>query len=131
MSTTLKTHQADAEDNRLTLRRVDPPDVGGASPLYSVSGFTPGTVRCGKCLDPQNYVDLKFQDGPLPTFGANGLTNEVLLAIVADRLEGFQAGSYPNEHNAHALRYVKEALSTLHLRTRERRKRGVEGKLEA
>jgi hypothetical protein len=34
-----------------------------------------------------------FQNGPIAEVGVNGVTHEVLLAIVADRLRSFQKGA--------------------------------------
>jgi hypothetical protein len=59
--------------------------------------------------------------------GVNGITNEVLLAIVADRLRGFQSSPYACQENAEALECTEAALRRLHDRTRAREARGVEG----
>jgi len=60
----------------------------------------------------------------------NGVTNEVLLAIILDRLEGFQSGPFACDENATALTLCGGALYVLHERTRERLNRGVENKHE-
>lgn len=70
---------------------------------------------------------ISFQNGPIREFGINGLTNEALLAIVIDRMRGFQEGPYRSRDNACALTHMEEALMWLQRRTRERIKRGVEG----
>ena len=57
----------------------------------------------------------------------NGLTQEVLLAIVADRLRSFQAGKFACRENALALTKIEEAQHWLHSRTLARMSRGVEG----
>jgi len=57
----------------------------------------------------------------------NGVTNEALLAIVADRLSSFQQGRYACRENADALFHTESALAWLKERTRERMQRGVEG----
>lgn len=74
------------------------------------------------------FLRVKFQKGPIGEMDANGVTNEALLAIVAHRLECFQAGNFPCEENAQSLARVREALHWLHQRTADRRRRGVEGK---
>lgn len=71
-------------------------------------------------------VPLHFQAGPVAENGTNGLTNEVLLAIVADRLEHFQKGPFPCGANEEALGHVRKALAWLFARTRDRVNRGVE-----
>ncbi len=69
------------------------------------------------CLDP----NLKPLDPP----HALGVTNEVLLAVVIDRLEGFQAGPFACEYNRLALEHARSALAFLHARSQERANRGV------
>lgn len=59
-----------------------------------------------------------------------GVTNEALLAIVIDRLDGFQEGDFSCDENALALKYLDLALHYLKQRTRDRLSRGVEGKAE-
>lgn len=62
-------------------------------------------------------TDIYFQHGnPVPD-GPNGITIEVLLAIAAHRLEGFQKGKFANEHNVVALDKIYGALDAL--KTRE------------
>lgn len=53
--------------------------------------------------------------------------NEALLAIVEDRLQGFQSGQYACRENALALTKLQEAMMWLQKRTRDRMARGVEG----
>jgi hypothetical protein len=79
---------------------------------------------------PRSYPkeqSLTFQNGPIGKVGVNGITNEVLLAIVIDRLEDFQTSKYANEFNARALEHAGAALDALEARTRERTARNVEG----
>jgi hypothetical protein len=71
-------------------------------------------------------VQLEFQAGQ-PDAGVNGITHEALLAVVADRLESFQAGPYACDENADALAFVRSVLAALHRRTLARKARGVEG----
>ncbi|RXT29358.1 hypothetical protein B5P46_11800 [Rhizobium leguminosarum] len=70
---------------------------------------------------------IYFQNGPINEVGVNGLTHEVLLAIVADRLRSFQAGPYSCKENACALTKIEEAQHWLQSRTLARMRRGVEG----
>jgi hypothetical protein len=70
---------------------------------------------------------INFQDGPIKEYGVNGLTNEILLAIVKHRLEGFQSGEFPCEDNQEAISHISKAISALQRRTIERVDRGVEG----
>jgi hypothetical protein len=93
--------------------------------------------RYGRCPDPtcvrrrvrhENSVVLSFQNGPINEVGVNGITQEVLLAVVADRLRSFQAGPFACRENALALTKVEEAMHWLQKRTMDRMRRGVEGK---
>lgn len=105
---------------------------GGAYHRYEVLGFDPVTnpaasdehgntvTRCS--------LPIIFQHGTTEENGANGVTEQVLLSIVADRLRSFQTGDFPCEENKNALLAVKEALNALKERERDRMSRGVEGK---
>ena len=75
----------------------------------------------------ERIVEVDFQHGPIKEVGVNGITNEALLAIVIDRLEGFQAGPYACSDNEGALFHLVQAQKALFARTRERLARGVEG----
>jgi len=87
----------------------------------------------------QPFSQLTFQKGPLKEtlpdgtvrdVLSNGITNEALLAVVIDRLESFQSGSFKCEENDRALRAIQKGLRCLHERTRERIRRNVEGFLK-
>lgn len=70
---------------------------------------------------------VSFQQGPVAENGINGITNEALLAIVIDRLEGAQEGPYKSRYNALAITKIEEAVLWLSRRTLDRQARGVEG----
>ncbi len=70
---------------------------------------------------------IEFQNGPIKEFGVNGVMNEDLVAIVIDRIRGFQSGDYACRDNALALTKLEEALMWLRNRTNSRETRGVEG----
>jgi len=72
-------------------------------------------------------ITLQFQDGAIHGEGANGVTNEALLAVVMDRLQAWQQGDYACRENALALTHIEQGLMWLQERTRERLERGVEG----
>lgn len=76
---------------------------------------------------PAPLGKIDFQEGPIKEHGVNGVTNEVLLAIVRNRLEGFQNSPFKCRENALAITKIEEAMHWLHHRTRERELRGVEG----
>ena len=75
----------------------------------------------------QVVCEINFQNGPIKEFGVNGVMNEDLLAILIDRMEGFQAGEYACDLNQDALQHLREALDSFGRRTSEREERGVEG----
>lgn len=70
---------------------------------------------------------LSFQDGPIKEAGINGVMDENLLAILIDRLKGFQSGPYQCAENAVALSKCQSALVMLKERTKKREAAGKEG----
>lgn len=113
----IEDHKVNPANDRIEISVLDAPGAGGACHHYAVD--VDGS---------ENGIDVKFQNGPIAEHGVNGVTHEVLLAIVADRLKAFQAGPYACAENADALTHTVEALETLKARTRARMARGVEGK---
>lgn len=110
----ISTHAVNPCNEQIRIHAADAPGAGGACHEYLVDG--PGWEQ-----------RIKFQNGPIAEAGVNGTTHEVLLAIVADRLEQFQAGPYSCRENALALTKIQEAMHWLLHRTRARQERGVEG----
>lgn len=53
--------------------------------------------------------------------------NEILLAIVMDRMEAWQQGPYANDYNRRALGHLQAAMNEMKARSAERAARGVEG----
>lgn len=73
---------------------------------------------------------LNFQNGPIKgPADFNGLTNEAMLAVLIDRMRGFQSSPFACRENALALTHMEESLMWLQKRTRDRLARGVEGTL--
>jgi len=97
---------------------LDEPGAGGANHKYSVSTVKEPSVILG---------EVNFQNGPIQEAGVNGVMNEDLIAIVIDRMRGFQSGNYACRENAIALTKLEEALMWLRKRTTDREDRGVEG----
>ncbi len=124
----LSSHALNEANEKLEIRVCDEPGAGGASHRYEIAGFYTTTNPSGDCgLPPGDGLIVLFQNGPIKEVGVNGVTNESLLAIVEDRLTGFQSGPYACFENAEALRCVQRALGYLHGRTHARIDRGVEG----
>ena len=127
---TIKTHIVNPANDKIVINVMDEPGDGGACHRYSVSGFSlKGNRACNAQRDgiPITGVEIIFQNGPINDFGVNGVTHEVLLAILIDRMSGFQAGKFACENNAQALRGLMHAQVSLQRRTLERMNRGVEG----
>jgi len=106
---------------------IDEPGHGGACHKYHITkaqGDAENSSPAGLVL-----AEIEFQNGPINADGngVNGVQHEDLLAIIIDRLEGFQSGPYACVSNAHALDMCRGALIALQNRTRERMSRGVEG----
>ena len=107
-------HKINPANDVLNIWAVDELGAGGANHRYTVKG-------------PSTELTIDFQNGPIAEVGVNGVTHEVLLAIVADRLRAFQSGLYTCRENALALTKIEEAQHWLHSRTLTRMRRGVEG----
>ncbi len=121
-------HKVNPANDVIKIEVTDEPGAGGANHRYKISGFEPtrNPSAYGSEVDRTEAIIL-FQNGPIAEAGVNGITQEVLLAIVADRLRSFQAGPYACRENALALTKIEEAQHWLHHRTLARMARGVEG----
>lgn len=115
----------------VSLTADDAPGPGGANHLYTIRGFSsasnPSDPWFARHGNPSTYSTVLFQNGAILETGANGVTNEVLLAVVMDRLRGFQSGKFACRQNALALTNIETGLHWLQQRTIERLRRGVEG----
>lgn len=110
-------------------------DPSDALRVFACDERGPGNANHVYKIDLDNGTPapgfVKFQLGPLQENEFNGCSNESVLAIVIDRLKGFQAGPFACRENAIALTHLQDAQHWLHSRTRERAFRGVEGKTAA
>jgi len=98
------------------------PNAGGASHYYCVLLTEDGA-------DPAQFASVRFQQGPRNVATSLvGALDDHILAIVEDRLRGFQDGLFPCEANSEALRHIDAARVALRTRAEERRARGVLGK---
>lgn len=140
----ITTHRVNPANDKIAIIVNDEPGAGGANHRYELSGFN--TETNPSRVDPVGFASsfsaqvILFQNGPIPENGTNGVTQEVLLAIVIDRLKGFQfqrtedgsfdeakRGPFACKENACALTHLEEALMWLQSRTLKRMARGVEG----
>jgi hypothetical protein len=127
----ITSHIVNPVNDKLKITVLDQPGHGGANHVYGIGGME--LVRNTAAMNtpddrPEGEASIIFQCGPIAEHGVNGVTQEALLAIVADRLECFQAGPFASDYNARALEHVKAAQESLLSRTRDRMARGVEGK---
>lgn len=109
---------ADASD-QIRLFAIDEPGPGNACHEYLIQD----ALADGSDV----FAEIRFQKGPLQENAFNGCSNESILAVVVDRLKGFQSGPYACRENALALTKIQEAIMWLHHRTKARAARGVEG----
>ena len=123
MPRTLTSHKVNGLNEVLEIQVLDEPGQGNACHVYRITegGDAEEFPECSVC----------FQNGPIQEVGVNGISNEALLAIVEDRLLGFQSGQFACRENALALTKLQEAMMWLQKRTRDRMARGVEGTNQA
>lgn len=119
----LTSHKVNGLNELLRIEVLDEPGSGGANHVYGITSDEPRSAA----TPPAVTTPIRFQNGPIAEASVNGISNEALLAIVEDRLKGFQSGQYATRENALALTHVQDAMHWLHHRTRERVARGVEG----
>jgi len=124
---TLTSHIVNPANDKLTITVVDEPGCGGANHLYVIDGFDTANNPSEGENHPSSTLRVLFQNGPINEVGVNGVTHEALLAILIDRLVGFQRGPFANDFNREALAHLREAQVQLQQRTRERMARQVEG----
>lgn len=119
-------HVVNPANDKVLLTAEGEPGPGGAYHWYKASYADPKAPHddFGK---PLVYQTLRFQNGAIDEVGVNGITHEVLLAVLVDRLECFQKGPYACRENAIALTHLQDAQHWLQHRTRARMARGVEG----
>ena len=118
----LTDHKVNGLNEALEIYVLDEPGPGNACHRYLI------TID-EKNEDNPNTVELNFQHGPIAEAGVNGISQEALLAVLVDRLRGFQSGPFACRENAVALTKLEEAMMWIQKRTRDRVARGVEGTL--
>ena len=110
-------------ENFTQIFATDEPGQGGACHEYLVC-FAEKVEVPG---DESPPAQVRFQNGPVKECGINGCHQEDLIAIVIDRLQGFQKGEFSCRENAIAITKLEEAMHWLNHRTNSRIARGVEG----
>lgn len=125
----ITSHIVNPVNDKIKISVLDEPGAGGANHHYMIT--TPDWTRAPDGSNAKGVWDINFQNGAIVEHGVNGVTQEALLAIVADRLDSFQNGPFACRENEVALEKVQEAIEALHSRTKARMARGVEGKTVA
>lgn len=115
----LTSHKVNGLNDQIEIVVLDEPGQGNACHKYGINMLTGTAGSSGPVIN--------FQNGPIQEVGINGVSNEALLAIVEDRLLGFQSGEFSCRENAVALTKLQESMMWLQKRTRDRMTRGVEG----
>lgn len=115
-------HDGGALNDKIRITAREPVGPGGASQCYQLDLHDP----TGGDVSP---TVLNFQSGN-PADGINGWSNEALLAVVIDRLRGFDKGPFRTRQNSLALTNAEQALHWLKDRTGDRISRGVEGQMK-
>jgi hypothetical protein len=130
MTRTVKHLALTPTDKAITITADDrDPQAGNMSHDYRIA-FNDGSTPSGSA-DVDLGQTLHFQHGPIAEAGVNGITNEALIAIVVDRLQGAQEGPFKCRENALAITALEEASLWLAKRTLDRMARGVEGQSKA
>lgn len=139
----IEKHVARGVASTLTVTSVGEENRAGARNRYEITGFQPlqnpladpkrlaslNMLREGaeagnpemklelaRVMGQQEPLVILFQHGNPGTEGVNGITMESLLAVVIDRLEGFQAGPYACEENRQAMNKIQRGLTLLQRR---------------
>ena len=84
---TIHDHKVNGLNEALQIVAMDQPGPGGANHLYSI--YVPDSVplKPGVTIS----VHVQFQNGPIGSpADINGISNEALLAVLIDRMRGFQ-----------------------------------------
>jgi hypothetical protein len=125
----ITSHKVNPVNDVIKVLVTDEPGAGGANHRYDVTGYdaTDNKSFAFGARSTSSGVTILFQNGPIGDAGVNGITQEVLLAIIIDRLESFQKGQFACRENAIALTHLETAKLWLFKRTLDRMARGVEG----
>lgn len=97
------------------------PEAGNGRHHYQIIGHNPDGEK-------DFEAQIKFQKGPLPDVGHNGILSSQLLAILIDHLQQYQTGPYASRETAIAITHLQEAENWIARRANERAGRGVLGK---
>ena len=94
---------------------------------YKIEVFQVSNFPTDKENSPVETCFLNFQNGGLKEVGANGITDQALLAIVLDRVRSFNEGQFRCRENSIVITKLEEAMLWLEKRANDRARRNVEG----
>lgn len=123
---TITTHRTSVLNESIDLH-ADDRDAANGNMSHEYTARIPRTTPDRPDVKAEECFFIRFQHGPVRERGHNGITNEVLMAIVADRLEGAQAGDKACVENEVALKFLLLSLEALKARTARRVHAGTEG----
>lgn len=124
------THQCDTNTDEISLKIENDYIVAlNRSKSETVQGEYSEFVLSEFDDDSNIFGWLKFQNGPYSEVGKNGVSDEALLELLIFRLEVFQK-HLPCQENERCLEHLRSAVLELRQRTRNRRRRGVEGTMK-
>lgn len=118
----ITTHHGNPLNDNIIIVAADDRGAGGANCQYILT--RPEYIEGDQCHVVE--LELKFQSGNSQD-NINGISNESLLAVVEDRLSGFQSGHFACQENETALSYIQKAMTVLAGRVKSRKARGVSG----
>ena len=98
----------------------------GAHHAYTISVYQDYTTGMDGAA-PVEEVTLNFQNGGLKEVGANGITDQALIAIALDRVRSFNEGQFRCRENSMIITKLEEAMMWMEKRSNDRARRGVEG----
>ena len=144
MNRKIHDHKVSGLNEATEIIATDMPGAGGANHIYDIHVFAAKQAFAGQrgedMVPADTHLTIKFQNGPIGEAGFNGIGNEALMAVLIDRLRGFQylrnedgsynfntRGKYACRENAEQLTLLETALMWAQKRTRDRLARGVEG----
>jgi hypothetical protein len=124
-------HKVNGLNEAILISAQDERGSGGANHHYLLALDKTGPELLATRSDQIESLSIKFQNGPIKEAGYNGFTNEALLAVLIDRMEGFVNGPFNTTDNEDALANLRQAMYLLQKRTKDRLSRGVEGTHQA
>lgn len=74
---------------------------------------------------PRDFIQIRFQEGPVPRVGVNGCRVEDVIEVLIEQLEQYQEGPLECVENAHALIALRKAKQQMVLRRERREQQGV------